>query len=77
MCAGLISCGAPAHGVTAVKVGDREVEVKQVHLGWLHIEGDSNHAIREVEIEEGLDVAINIYKRIKNQSANFFVLNTL
>ena len=77
MGAGLRSCGAPADGVTAVMLGDGEVEVKQVRLAWLHIEGESNHAIREVEIEEGFDVAINVDKRIKNQSVHFIFHNTL
>ena len=58
-------------------LGDGEVEVKQVRLAWLHIEGESNHAIREVEIEEGFDVAINVDKRIKNQSVHFIFHNTL
>ena len=58
-------------------LGDGEVEVKQVRLAWLHIEGESNHAIREVEIEEGVDVAINVDKRIKNQSVHFIFHNTL
>lgn len=75
--AGLRSCGAPADGVTAVMLGDGEVEVKQVRLAWLHIEGDSNHAVREIEIEESLDVAINVDKRIKNQSVHFSIHNTL
>lgn len=77
MGAGLRSCGAPADGVTAVMLGDGEVEVKQVRLAWLHIEGEPNHAIREVEIEESLDVAINVDKRIKNQSVHFIFHNTL
>ena len=77
MGAGLRSCGAPADGVTAVMLGDGEVEVKQVRLAWLHIEGESNHAIREVEIEEGFNVAINVNKRIKNQSVHFIFHNTL
>ena len=58
-------------------LGDGEVEVKQVRLAWLHIEGESNHAIREVEIEEGFDVAINVDIWIKNQSVHFFFHNTL
>lgn len=58
-------------------LGDGEVEVKQVRLAWLYIESDSNHAIREVEIEKGFDVAINVDIRIKNQSVHFFFHNTL